>query len=212
MLCVRNIRFGYEPHKMLFSGLEFKIDEGERVHVRGPNGIGKTTLLKILSGMMPDWMVSYEAYWFGEPKTLPDLRPVIGFVTDKPQLFESLTGVDNTRVFQILWGCGDDYRRRVRELCDMFRLSAKDLAQPVESYSLGMRQKLFIALVLARSAKLFLLDEPFNGLDIESRNALVDWIKGKRDASFVVVAHVPYDGLVFNREFDLSVMVKSNQT
>jgi len=86
------------------------------------------------------------------------------------------------------------------------------LKQPILEYSAGMKQKLFIAMMLAKNAELYLMDEPFNSLDKESKVALANIIceMKKQDKSFLIVSHSDNDKLMYDKIIDFGFLQKAN--
>ncbi|WP_306591447.1 ABC transporter ATP-binding protein [Geothrix sp. 21YS21S-4] len=125
----------------------------------GPNGAGKTTTISLLLGLTkPDAgraeVLGYEA---GHPAALAR----IGALVESPSLYDHLTGRENLEITRILRGLPLTEVDRVLGQVDLIR----DARRPVREYSLGMRQRLGVALALLGSPQLLILDEPTNGLD-----------------------------------------------
>ncbi|MBE3557350.1 MAG: ATP-binding cassette domain-containing protein [Firmicutes bacterium] len=203
LLRIQHLTFGYEPNKPLFVDRALDIYPGERIQVAGPNGVGKTTLLKILSGMMRESELSYQASWKGQRTTLSQLRREIAFVLDEPQLFLELSGFENIEVFRLLWGCDAIYSETARSFCQRLGLDEKLLQEPVKNDSLGTQHKLFLTLVISRPASIYLLDEPFNTLDVASRQTLAEWMSSQQQKTFLIVSHLPQPGLAYTRVLDM---------
>lgn len=204
LLSLRNLSFGYDPKRPLFVDARLDIFPQERLQVVGPNGIGKTTLLKIMSGLMPETGFSCQTYWKGNLSSLTQVRKNIAFVLDEPQLFVSLSGYENIEIFRLLWKSSNDYTTSVQSLCESFGIGNDLLGRPVKDYSLGTQHKLFLAMVVCCSAELCLMDEPFNTLDINSRNALVDWITNHPKRTFLIISHLSPEGLEFTKTLNVA--------
>jgi lantibiotic transport system ATP-binding protein len=134
----------------------------------GPNGAGKTTTIRMILGLIhPD---SGEVSLFGidvEDRRREALRPV-GALVEAPALYNHLTGLENLEIASRLIGVKRDVAWRTLELVGLDR----DGGRLVANYSLGMRQRLGIALALLGSPALLILDEPFEGLDPAGIHAL----------------------------------------
>ena len=153
--------------------LDLHVDAGEIVCLLGANGAGKTTTLNLLLGfLLPD---AGEALVMGrDVATDPAAaRAELGYVPEIVSLYPSLTGTENLAFFHALSGRPALERdARDRLLASLgFPLAAID--RPVADYSKGMRQKLGLAIAVAKNARAILLDEPLSGLDPKAANELV---------------------------------------
>ena len=131
------------------------VPEGSVYGLLGPNGAGKSTLLKMLCGMLRP--TSGEIAFAGRPWTRDDLND-IGALIESPPLYDNLTARENLRVRTTLLGVPETGRKRAGQ------------------FSMGMKQRLGIALALVGHPRLLILDEPTNGLDpvgIQELRALV---------------------------------------
>ncbi|MBE3551063.1 MAG: ATP-binding cassette domain-containing protein [Brockia lithotrophica] len=211
LLVLRDVVFSYttDGSPPLFEGLNFEIAQGEKVLLVGPNGSGKTTLLNLLAGLLESYNPRYQAFWLGKPVRLQEIRPEIAYVPAEDYLFDELTALEHIEVFRGLWTVQPTYREDVLAL--LRRLRLEELQKPVERFSLGMRRKLFLSLILARRSSLYLLDEPFNALDRESTAELVSHIEGCPGAC-VLVAHRPPEELRMDRVVDIRTLVRSDAT
>lgn len=154
-------------------GLNLDVGMGEIVCLLGANGAGKTTTLNLLLGFLK--LDGGEALMMGrEVATDPAAaRAALGYVPEIVSLYPSLTGAENLAFFHALSGraeLGHDARGRLLASLD-FPLAAID--RPVAGYSKGMRQKLGLAIAVAKDARAILLDEPLSGLDPKAANELV---------------------------------------
>ena len=143
-------------------GLDLRVPEGVVYGFLGPNGSGKSTTMKMLLSLLTP--TSGEIEVFGRPMTRGTRRELlahIGSLIEAPSVYGHLTGAENMRIVQRLLGLTD---AQVTNALATVRLEQhKD--KLVRNYSLGMKQRLGIAMALARSPKLLVLDEPTNGLD-----------------------------------------------
>ncbi|KAB1439849.1 lantibiotic protection ABC transporter ATP-binding protein [Candidatus Galacturonibacter soehngenii] len=124
----------------------------------GPNGAGKSTTLKIITGILrpSSGIVEFD----GHPLTRNDLLQ-IGALIETPPLYENLTAYENLKVRTTLLGLSDKRIKEVLQIVNLTKTGKKRAGQ----FSLGMKQRLGIAIALLNSPKLLILDEPTNGLD-----------------------------------------------
>ncbi|KEQ23205.1 lantibiotic protection ABC transporter ATP-binding subunit [Paenibacillus tyrfis] len=135
------------------------ISEGCVYGLLGPNGAGKTTVLKMLVGLLRPTSGTIEL--FGEPWQRQQLARV-GTLIETPGLYNHLTGRENLQVHQRLLRLP---KQRVDEVLRIVGLSEVNPHKKTAAYSLGMKQRLGIAIALLNQPKLLILDEPTNGLD-----------------------------------------------
>lgn len=124
----------------------------------GPNGAGKSTILKMITGMLHP--TSGEIIFQGHPWSRKDLSH-IGTLIESPPLYENLTARENLKVRTTLLGLPDSRIEEVLEMVDLTTTRKKQAGQ----FSMGMKQRLGIAIALLNHPKLLILDEPTNGLD-----------------------------------------------
>lgn len=125
----------------------------------GPNGAGKTTFIRILLGLLrPD---SGDCEVLGYPPGHPAALRQIGAMVETPSLYPHLSGWENVEITRLLKDVAASDTHRVLSLVGL----EADARRQVRTYSLGMRQRLGIALALLGTPKLLILDEPTNGLD-----------------------------------------------
>jgi len=153
---------GYR-HAVTLQGVNTTLSSGNCVVIVGVNGVGKTTLLATLAGILKPTTGSI--LYDGLEANNEQLLGEVGFVSDQPNFYEELTVVEHVELIQSLW----DGKRPVRtfaeldsglRLSDFMNVSAGDLSR-------GQRQRLAIALTMIPSPSVLLLDEPFNALDLQ---------------------------------------------
>ncbi|MFH1277161.1 MAG: heme ABC exporter ATP-binding protein CcmA [Candidatus Eisenbacteria bacterium] len=175
-------RFGYF---YALKGLDFEARAGEIVLVLGPNGAGKTTLLRIAGGLLlPS---EGEITVLGEaPRAAGGAaRARIGFLSHNLALYPDLTAAENLRFFARLYRRPSD-RKSIDE-----GLAEVDLAawgdESVRNFSRGMKQRLALARVFLHEPDVFLLDEPFTGLDLTSSLSLAARLEARRAAGAAIL-------------------------
>src|SRR5215467_12414799 len=142
--------------------LDLDVGEGEVFGFLGPNGAGKTTTIRMLLGLVRPTSGVAEVLGREVGAHRAEVLPRVGALIERPALYDYLSGRDNLRCFaDVLGGVGGS---RIDELLDLVDLRARQQDR-VRSYSLGMRQRLAIAVALLHDPAVLILDEPANGLD-----------------------------------------------
>lgn len=154
--------------------IDLEVRRGELFGFLGPNGAGKTTTLRMIAGILRP---TAGRIWLGGDDLLEDpmrAKKRLGFIPDRPFVYEKLTGAEFLRFVAGLYGQdGKEVERRIDELLELFELGAwKD--ELVESYSHGMRQKLIISSALIHRPECIVVDEPMVGLDPRAAKLLKD--------------------------------------
>ena len=147
------------------NNLTLTVHKGEIFGFIGPNGAGKTTTIKIISGIMQPTSGKVCINGIDVRKNPVEAKRNIGFIPDRPYLYEKLTGMEFLGFTADMYGVnGNGFREKaVRELK---RFSLFDWAEElIESYSHGMRQRLIFAAALVHDPKVIVVDEPMVGLD-----------------------------------------------
>ncbi|HET6214854.1 MAG TPA: ABC transporter ATP-binding protein [Micromonosporaceae bacterium] len=146
--------------------VDLGVREGDRYGLLGPNGSGKTTLLRLLLGLVFATSGRIEMMGHPVPKQLRAVLPEVGGLVEGPAAYGHLSGRANLALLDAAGPGGSWRTRRARigEALDRVGLAGID-GRPVKAYSLGMRQRLGLAVALLRTPRLLVLDEPTNGLD-----------------------------------------------
>ncbi|MFA5594501.1 MAG: ABC transporter ATP-binding protein [Trueperaceae bacterium] len=160
----------------------FTLKRGELALLTGPNGAGKSTLLRALVGLLPS---RGNIDLFGRPNGSLAVRQRFVFVPDEPALYEDLTLREHARFNALVYQVQDADDRALEWLA-RFGLEEK-LDEFPGTHSRGMRQKLSLSLALGLERPLTLLDEPFNGLDIESQELLADALRARASSGGAVM-------------------------
>ena len=138
--------------------ISLKIKENSIYGLLGPNGAGKSTTLKMITGMIHK--TSGQIFFEGHEWSRGDLLD-IGALIEMPALYENLSARENLKVRTLLLGLPDSRIEEVLEIVSLKDTGKKKSGQ----FSLGMKQRLGIAIALLNNPKLLILDEPTNGLD-----------------------------------------------
>ena len=166
--------------KQILHDLNFSIEEGKIIGLVGPNGSGKTTIMKLLSKLI--YPTSGEILYSKSYSSL----------IETPAFYNELSGFENLKYFAKIKNVGLE---NVLEIVDKLGIS-EFIKTKVSKYSLGMKQKLGIAITLLGYPKLVILDEPLNGLDPIATNTLKKYIKEiklKYNSTFLISSHLLKD-------------------
>jgi ABC-2 type transport system ATP-binding protein len=161
--------------------LDLHVKTGELYGFLGPNGAGKTTTIRMVTGVLRP---NEGSIFIGGHDMLRDpvsAKRHIGYIPDRPSLYEKLTGSEFLRFVSGLWGRdGAEADKRAGELLELFDLSAWSDTL-IESYSHGMRQKLLIASALVHKPDVIIVDEPMIGLDPRAARMIKDLLRAFAD-------------------------------
>ncbi len=157
----KNLTKQYGTQKSV-ADLNIHVKQGRIYGLLGRNGAGKTTTMKMLLGLTQP--TSGEVTIWGKPLRTNEkkLLPRIGCLIESPGFYPNLTATENLRIFATLRGVPN--RNAIKNALDLVGLPYKD-KKLFSQYSLGMKQRLAIALAIMHDPELLILDEPINGLD-----------------------------------------------
>lgn len=176
---IRNLEKSFK-HQKVINNISMTIPEGCVYGLLGPNGAGKSTLLKMMTGLMrPD---SGQIIFQGHPWSRKDLKKIGGLI-ETPPIYENLSAWENLKVRALILGETEERMREVLKIVDLTDTGKK----PSGKFSLGMKQRLGIAIALLGHPKLLILDEPVNGLDPLGIQELRHLIRSFPDQGITVV-------------------------
>ena len=190
-ISVHNLRKIY-GNKAAVDGLDLEVPRGCFFGFLGPNGAGKTTTIRMLMGLAPPTSGSIELLGLAMPEHALEVKGKIGLVPDESLLFDHLTGFEFTQFVGRMYGLDRSVaRERSRELLALFELDAEP-GKLIGDYSKGMRKRVAMAAALIHRPELFLLDEPFEGVDAVGarlmKEILLDQVR--RGATMFLTSHV----------------------
>ncbi len=145
--------------------LSLSVEKGEIFGFIGPNGAGKTTTIRMMAGVLGPTAGTVRISGIDMDSEPEAAKRLIGFIPDRPFLYEKLTGMEFLRFVSDLYGFTDGlFRKRAEEL--LIRFSLYDWSDHlIEAYSHGMKQRLIIASALLHEPRVIIVDEPMVGLD-----------------------------------------------
>ncbi len=187
----KNLNFSYNRTKKDIENLELKVPKGSIYGFLGPNGSGKSTTIRLMLGLLKKR--SGTVVLFGEifnSKSRLKILDRVGALIENPSLYDHLTAVENLRI-------AANYRQnisfsRIDEVLEIVNLKHAN-NKKIKEYSLGMKQRLGLAISLLSNPELIILDEPTNGLDpkgiIEMRTLIKDLNK-KYGTTIFISSHL----------------------
>ena len=185
----KNLTKQYGMQKSV-ANLNIHVQKGRIYGLLGRNGAGKTTTMKMLLGLTQP--TSGEVAIWGKPLRTNEkkLLPRIGSLIESPGFYPNLTATENLRIFATLRGVPN--RNAIKDALDLVGLPYKD-KKLFSQYSLGMKQRLAIALAVMHDPELLILDEPINGLDpigiAEVRSFIRD-LCNERGKTILISSHI----------------------
>jgi zinc transport system ATP-binding protein len=193
---LRDVAFGYRPGQRVLEGVTLRIGEGEFVAVAGPNGGGKTTLVRLVLGL--ERPAEGEVFLFGEPAHRFSQRRRLGYLAqrsdlggDAPATVREVVSAGRLAAGRLVGPMRKGDRALVAEAISRVGLAAV-ADSPVRTLSGGMQQRAFIAKALAGQPSLLVLDEPTTGVDAESQEslgALLDQLHSELGVTILYVSH-----------------------
>lgn len=164
----------------IIKGLSLKVPKGETYGLLGPNGAGKSTTMKLLCGLLKP--SEGEVIFKGKPWSRDTLNK-IGVLIESPAIYGNLTAKENMLIHACMLGVSENEITRVLKLLKIDKTGKKK----VSNFSLGMKQRLGIAIALLGNPDLIILDEPTNGLDPIGIQELRDLIKRLNENQITVL-------------------------
>ena len=174
------------PNKLAVDKVNIHVQKGDIYGLIGRNGAGKTTAMKMILGTL--FPTEGEIVLFGE-SNLDQQRRRIGSLIEAPGLYKGCTAFENMKRFSLLYGGTDD---DINELLEFVGLANTGKLK-AGHFSLGMKQRLGIALALLGNPEVLVLDEPINGLDpsgIKEIRDIIHKLNKEKGVTFVISSHL----------------------
>src|SRR6266478_5988847 len=190
-ISVRDLRKVY-GNKAAVDGLNLTVPRGCFFGFLGPNGAGKSTTIRMLTGLIPPSSGSIELMGMSMPAQALEIKKRIGLVPDESLLFDRLTGGEFLEFVGRMYGLTRPVaRERARGLLELFELSDNG-RKLIAEYSKGMRKRVAMAASLIHHPELFLMDEPFEGVDAVGARLMKDILMDQvqRGATVFLTSHV----------------------
>lgn len=190
-ISVRDLRKTYGS-KAALDGLNLTVERGSFFGFLGPNGAGKSTTIRILTGLIPPSSGAIEVLGLRMPQDELAIKRKIGLVPDESMLFDRLTGLEFLEFVGRMYSLGRPLaRKRAEELLELFELGT-DKRELISGYSKGMRKRVAMAASLIHKPELYLMDEPFEGVDAVGARLMKDILLDlvRRGATIFLTSHV----------------------
>ncbi|WP_276369177.1 ABC transporter ATP-binding protein [Chryseolinea sp. H1M3-3] len=178
--------------KRAVSELTLEIQEGSVFGLLGPNGAGKSTTVMMLCGLMRPDSGSISVFGTDVMENGADIRKHIGVAPQEIALFPTLTAYENLFYFGRMYGLkASEIRAQIKKYLQVFGLSEKG-NKIVSTFSGGMKKRLNLIAALLHQPKLIILDEPTAGVDVQSRNMILDFLETlkKEGTTIIYSSHV----------------------
>jgi zinc transport system ATP-binding protein len=206
------LSFRYERGELVLAGVDLAVAPGEFVAIAGPNGGGKTTLLRLALGL--ERPTSGRALLYGEPATSFSRRHLLGYLPQRAQLgaeapatVREVVAAGRVAAGRIFGPMRRHDRQRVDEAIERVGLADRADA-PIRTLSGGMQQRAFIAKALAGEPSLLALDEPTTGVDAESQDALGELLAHLHRELGVTVLYVSHEFGAVEHHVERLVLVR----
>ncbi len=186
IISVKNLSKSYGSHQVL-SNVSFDFEGGQIIGLLGPNGSGKTSLIKILTGLIHDYEGDVRIDG-DEPGVVTKAK--VAYLPERTYLADWMRSIDAINFMADFYKDFD--KEKALRMLEAFQLPLK---QKIKTMSKGMQEKLQLLLVLSRNAKLYVLDEPLGGVDPAARAFILDTImKNHPEGSTILIStHLIYD-------------------
>jgi ABC-2 type transport system ATP-binding protein len=178
--------------KAAVDGLNLTVPRGTFFGFLGPNGAGKTTTIRMLMGLAPPTSGTIEMLGLPMPEKEVEIKGKIGLVPDETLLFDHLTGLEFVEFVGRMYRLPRQVaRERAVELIHLFELDGAQ-RKLISEYSKGMRKRVAMASSLIHRPELFLMDEPFEGVDAMGARLMKDILQDqvRRGATIFLTSHV----------------------
>ena len=173
ILKTQDLVHSFSNDEVVLNGISLHVEESSIYGFLGPNGAGKTTTLRLVLGLLKVQQGSIEIFGEDFEKNRVKSLREIGSMIESPSIYSHLTAEENLRLLQKVYQCP---RTRIGEVLELVGLANTGRKKAGE-FSLGMKQRLSIAIALLNSPSLLILDEPTNGLDPAGIHEMRDLIR-----------------------------------
>lgn len=168
-------------------GISFSIYRNEIFGLLGPNGAGKTTTISILCGLFPPSGGTVKIDGKDLQKNLSSIKQIVGIVPQDIALYPTLTARENLHFYGHMYGLtGSDLKGRIENWLKKLGL-LESANRQVSTYSGGMKRRVNLIAGILHSPKILFLDEPTVGVDVQSRNVIIEHLKKINEAGTTII-------------------------
>lgn len=182
---VKNLTVAY-GERVVLDNITFTIEDGNLIGLVAPNGTGKTTLFNAIMRFIPtssgQILVNGKKYTAADNDVL-ELHKQVTFFPDQADLYENFTGEEHIEMYADIWSKN---RNEVSQIIERLQMVSY-VSRKVSEYSLGMRQRLCFAMMVAADTPVMFMDEVMNGLDPENVSLVSDMLIDLRDAGKIII-------------------------
>jgi ABC-2 type transport system ATP-binding protein len=167
------------------------VTEGQIFGLLGPNGAGKTTLISMLCGLIKPTLGSFSINNLTYADNSNEIKKIIGVVPQEYALYPTLTARENLMYFGSMYGLkGNNLKEKVIESLDFLGL-LKFADKRIETFSGGMKRRVNLIAGILHNPKILFLDEPTVGVDVQSKSAIIDYLKqlNKNGTTIIYTSH-----------------------
>lgn len=171
--------------------IRLDIAEGDIFGLLGPNGAGKTTLISMLCGLLEPTSGSFEIDGMNYQHQSAEIKKIIGVVPQEYALYPTLSARENLQYFGSMYGLkGKNLKEEINRLVEILGLT-KFIDKQIDTYSGGMKRRINLIAGLMHRPKVLFLDEPTVGVDVHSRNVIIEFLKevNKNGTTLVYTSH-----------------------
>jgi ABC-type multidrug transport system ATPase subunit len=191
---IEKVFFSYNSEKSVLNGINLNIGKNEIVGLLGSNGSGKTTTLKLLAGLLSPSGGEIKIFGNSFNHNRKEIKKLVAFVPEETLLYSNLSAFENMNLFSMLWGTEMGFAKNQTEklLKEVGLWEVRN--EWISSYSKGMKQKLSLCAALVNEPQILIMDEPFNGFDVDSVIWAREMFKAyilKENRSIIFTSHVP---------------------
>ena len=185
----RELTHRFSSRETVLNDINLQVPYGSVYGFLGPNGAGKTTTLRLILGLLKSQTGSINIFGKSLKEHRIDLLSEIGSLIENPSIYAHLTAEENLRAWQIIYRCPKNRIKEVLSLVGLDNTGKKKAGK----FSLGMKQRLSIAIALLHQPKMLILDEPTNGLDpngIVEMRMLLKKLNEEQGITILVSSHL----------------------
>lgn len=191
MYCIetKNLTYKFSEHETVLNDINLQVPEGSVYGFLGPNGAGKTTTLRLILGLLKKQQGAINIFNKPFDENRIAILKNLGSLIESPSLYGHLSAVENLKVLQSIYRCSE---KRITEVLDIVGLAGTG-GKKTAKFSLGMKQRLSIAIALLHNPALLILDEPTNGLDpngIIGIRELLKQLNREQGMTIVISSHL----------------------